>query len=453
MLTARSVVITTIVVAVVSVIAATVSLLGSPDNGGFGGDTYGTRAHGQRAFYEILRELNVPVERQLVPPTTALDRQVTLVFWSSHRNLVSLEPAYLQSVARWVRRGGRVVVAPASEGASSFNPSMLQGLGSPTSVESVLDALGLGGVGTETVYVGGSLAGAPVASPRGRFPVGPPSKTSLEPIRNIVKQVFSPEKVATLTIKVQAGGDLSYLDGLVSSLEVPDDGLQVVVTGTSKPSGTLTYQSADGSRKTVAATFRLGQGEVVVVGDPKLAQNRTVASGDNCVLVAHLAAGGGHPVVFDEFYHGFTIRGNPLWLLTRPAYAVLVVALLTIIGLWAWHQAIFLGPPLKSAGTMRRSIGEYIEAASRFFNRGLASRPFLMREVRDGVLWKLRQELGLSCAGEGPEQVIAALERQDPRRARQLAEALGTIDVILTDKTHTTERASVRALEGISACL
>ena len=453
MLTARSIVITTILVAVLSIVAACVSLLRPPDNGGLGGDTYGTRAHGQCALFQILMELNVPVERLLLPPTESLDRQITLVFWNSHHNLVQLEPAYLQSVARWVQEGGRVVVAPAATSDMELNLRSLQKPGLNRPVKSILQALGLTQVHIERVFDDGWADEEPTETEEDEREIRPARIEDFESFRRALKQTRSAKIIPIRTVSVHATGQLSYLNGLVSMLEVPGRGLQVVVTGTSEPSGRLTFKTDDGVQQTLAATYRLEQGEVVVVGDPSLVQNRMIAGLDNSVLAVHLLAVEGRPVVFDEFYHGLTIRGNPLWLFTRRAYGVLMVALLTIVGLLVWRQAIFLGPPLKFFSTSRRTIAEYIEATSRFLNRGWSSRSFLLREVRDGVLWKLRHDLALPPGEERPEQITTALKRRDPQRAKQLAAALKFVDETLASGEFPSEKASIQALKRISACL
>ena len=79
MLTARSVVIVTVTIAVLSILIAGVSLLQEPDSGGRGSDSYGTAARGHRAIFEILSDLNVPAQRLLVPPGEDLDQQRTSV--------------------------------------------------------------------------------------------------------------------------------------------------------------------------------------------------------------------------------------------------------------------------------------------------------------------------------------------------------------------------------------
>ncbi|GAG92904.1 unnamed protein product, partial [marine sediment metagenome] len=116
MLTTRSVVTAAIAIAIVSIIAASLPLLQSPGSAGLGSDSFGTRAHGHRALFEVLTELGIPARRSLGPPTDVLGTSTTLVFLGAHPGLIQVEPAYLRQVAQWVRGGGRVVVAPAGSG-------------------------------------------------------------------------------------------------------------------------------------------------------------------------------------------------------------------------------------------------------------------------------------------------------------------------------------------------
>ena len=50
MFTPRNVIITVVAISVISLGWICVSVLGAPDSGGLGGDTYGTRRHGLRAL-------------------------------------------------------------------------------------------------------------------------------------------------------------------------------------------------------------------------------------------------------------------------------------------------------------------------------------------------------------------------------------------------------------------
>ena len=98
MLNTRNVLAAVLIVMFLSLVGACVSLLRSPTGGGLGVDTYGTRGHGFRGLFEILEQLEIPVERTTVPPDRMLDRNMTLALIQPRPEIVSTEPAYLNAV-------------------------------------------------------------------------------------------------------------------------------------------------------------------------------------------------------------------------------------------------------------------------------------------------------------------------------------------------------------------
>src|ERR1700733_11759040 len=111
MLSARTVIIVVVVIFVLSVLGAVVNMMQPPDQQGLGADSYGTRAYGYRALYEILATLGATEHRGLQPPGGTLQRSATLVLWAPDDDLVANEPVYLEQVAEWIHDGGRAVVA------------------------------------------------------------------------------------------------------------------------------------------------------------------------------------------------------------------------------------------------------------------------------------------------------------------------------------------------------
>ena len=112
MLTARRIIVAAFAIAVLSLAGIVWQLASPPDSGGLARDSYGTRAYGQKALYELLRQLNLPVERGLVPPTGLLRLNVCMVFLSPDPDLIRTEPDHIRKVGQWVRDGGVAVVAP-----------------------------------------------------------------------------------------------------------------------------------------------------------------------------------------------------------------------------------------------------------------------------------------------------------------------------------------------------
>ena len=131
----------------------------------------------------------------------------------------------------------------------------------------------------------------------------------------------------------------------------------------------------------------------------------------------------------------------------------MVLALLAVAGVWSWREAVFLGPPLAESIPSRRSIGEYVVAMAMFLNRGQATRPFVLREVRSGVLHSVRRELGLPPGREDVEELAAVLLRRDPQRAMKLIDAVRQIDQALSQNIIVRESDAIRLLQGISSCL
>ena len=459
MLTARNFVALTIVIAVVSLAWACLELAQPPDSGGLGRDSYGTRVHGQRGLFEILTGLGIPVERILGPPTAVVGREVTLVLWKPQPDLVQVEPAYLHALAEWVENGGRVVVAPDGRHAAS-RPLGLSGRDGYTRESTVLGELGLATVRVRTINLESAEKG-PKADSTGLSSDGQASETAtnrdesqdddVRRIRELLTGTARP--IVTRAVTVTAAGVLSPLRELVSTIEVPAEKLQVLSVGASAPDGTIIFHDPAGSEQILAAVYHRGKGELVVVASPAIAENRLIARHDNSVLAVQLLAVPARPVVFDEFYHGLTIRGNPLWLFTQRGYAATTLCLLTVIGLWIWREAVFLGPPLAPQAQSRRSIGEYVDAMARFLNRGGSSQAFLLREVRSGVLHAVRDELHLPPLRDHVDELAAVLARRDPRRARQLIEAVGAVDEALSRKVVLRESVAEDLFKRMSRCL
>lgn len=469
MLSARNVIIVTVAIAVISIIGSIAALL-QPDRGGEGRDSFGTRSHGYRAFVETLQELQIPVERVLVPPTEVLDGEpLTLVFWEPHPQLVVTEPVYLQEVAEWVRRGGRVVVSPsANKLQNALAAAQAGGMSEGTTI---LAELGLEDVDVSPVDLSISLdiaeadeskgaesndADADGDELRGDEPI--PADASVDDVEadrvgELLDYFLSPEPLVLRRAELQAEGSLESVKASAKTLVVPETDLLVLEMSESEPTGRVTVHSDADEDVIVAASFDLGEGEVIVVADPRLLNNSQIAQGDNVVLMSHLMFDPGRTIVFDEFYHGLTIRGNPLWLMTKPSFALLGVVLLGVVGLFVWRDAVFLGPPQDPARVRRRSLAEYIEATARFFQQARGSRRFVLQEVRDGALWSMRHRLHLRPGQENLDEVAAALARKDPGRAQQLREAVAAIDDRLDRGAPCTKKETLRNLQRITDCL
>jgi len=506
MLSARNVIAAALLIAVVSLVGVLVKLAQPPDSGGLGRDTYGTRAHGLRALYEVLEELSLPTRRALVPPSASFQENACIVFWAPDARLVQIEPGHLRQTAQWIREGGRVVLAPSRKAKSV--PAAPWGIGKLFVDTSALAELGLPDVSVASLdelaseaaraATPDSASGAPISEADAEEESAPK-----KPARNVARRLWyaSPRKPKDYrTVSVSVDGELAFLGESVSSLRVPADDL-CVIDPSSKPvpSGRVFLLSETGVEYNLVATYALGDGEIVVVSDPELFLNRSIAEQDNAVLAVNLLGrtglrravaataaqagrraasdgadrpespidvdqhrlaasdssnGAARPcrAVFDEFYHGLTIRGNPVWLLTRHPYGLFVALLAAATALWVWRERVHLGPPLPASAARRRNIGEYVAAMARLFHRS-GHRRFILREVKGGTLWALRKRLHLGPAHETPEDVAKALARRDPEAAEALRSASAGVDAILREQEEPGLRALVRAAEEMTKCL
>ncbi len=446
MLTARNVVIATIAIAVLSIAWMAYSLGRPPDSGGLGRDSYGTRARGRRGIFEVLRTLGIPADRAIGPPTSAIGPEVTLVLWQPQAELIQVEPAYLRELARWIESGGRVVLAPDS------SPEVDRSIRQKTRKKPAKPEEPAKSAAEELGRMHLKLQAIDPKTGRQPIPKAEPTATDeVQRLREILTNAGQAEP--TFTVEVQPSGTLARSLGGVAKIQIPEESVSVIEPGEPAPDGTLTFHDEKGQGHLLAASYRIGRGDLIVVSAPEIADNRLLAQADNSVLLVRLLAPEGRPVVFDEFYHGLTIRGNPLWLFAQPGYAATTLALIVAILVWMWREAIFLGPPLDPTPRSRRTISEYVDAMARFLNAGSTSRPFLLREFRSGVVRTIRDELHLPPSRDQVERIAAVLARRDPARARELVEAIAAVDEALDRGQPTRESAAIGLFARLAACL
>lgn len=434
MLTARNVIVLTVSIAVVSLLAAGVSLaLQTPGSGGMGADSYGTRGWGFKAICDVLEELDIPVVRSRIPHPERYASETTFVLWQPLPSLTQREPRYLLQLADWVRAGGRLVVSPAE---SRLEIPDFQAMEQPP--RALLDDLGLPGVRVHSTLRSDDAERFSEMSER-------------ELAEASFEDVLRRRERETDAFQVEAVGAYSDWSRIVNSVRLPTRTARSIESDGPQPHGEIRVAGPDGEQ-VLAAAYRVGRGEIVVVSQPALLENANLPREDNSVLAVQLLVDGTSQVVFDGFYHGLTVRGNALWLWTQPTYLTITVALLVLVGLWNWREATFLGPRQESRPEPRRSIREYVEAMSRFLLNARESRKYVVKEVQDGTLWALREELGLQPGSETTHQVTAVLSRRDPERAQQLEESLNDVEHAL-HKRQLSQATAIRLLQRMSACL
>ena len=456
MLTARSVLIVAISLAVIALLGGLISLLQPPDQGGLGMDTYGTRALGYRAVFDTLTALDFDQRRELGPPNATELSNSTLVLWSPQHDLVQIEPVYLERLRQWLRNGGRIVVAPQAKRDSEHDRSPPPDLVRPTTV---LRELGLPEIETRTIDLPHDQSNrpAPERDSQKKFRIAEEDRDS-DSIKSEFENYLFPTLFPTTTVKVSAHGGLVARAASVSQLEAPSS-LQVLDLDLTKPDGKIAVelepQDSGTSQKppVLVAQFKVGAGEVVVVGDPALLDNRLFSQADNAVLAVGLLGEPTQTIVWDEFYHGLTVRGNPMFLLTRAHYGLLAGIVVALTAVWVWRRAIFLGPPLADLGEVHRTQAEYVKAMANFFHRGADSRAFMLAELRRGVLWSLRREFGSQRDRETLEDVAAAVARRDPSRAQRLLDATTEADLMLSHPKAAKPRDYLSAAKELLDCL
>jgi hypothetical protein len=465
MLTTRNVVTVVILVVLISVVSASISVLRSPTGGVTGRDSYGTHSYGFRALFETLAELDIPVERELTPPGGLLGRDITLAIFEPDPTLVTMEPAYLHAVGTWVENGGSVVVAP-----PVWTPARFTWALPDWPPRSALDELSLTQVDTEIFHSGGEETPDEeqdeIKAESGEaIPKAPPRATSKRTLGKQSKRSSVPSSRDVLDFSLGRTPDMpvsivhATVDGEFATrfphglqLAVPAKGPRVIRELT-KISGSHVRAVLEpgGQPQILAAIYPHGRGKIAVLSDARLAQNALLGRDDNVVLVANLLADPGRPVVFDEFYHGRTVRSNPLWLATRFPYNALALSVLATTLLVGWRAARVVGPPVPKRERSRRTLAEYIDAMSRLLNRSRRPVPYLLNELRQGLQWRLRRELGLPLGRDDASKLLQVLARRDPLLAEELRGALQAIDQTL--QTPSPRSADVTAtLAKVSRC-
>jgi hypothetical protein len=387
------------------------------------------------------------------------------VFLKPSDNLVDIEPVYLQGVVAWVKAGGHVVVAPPSpDSASNYARSRRLGQVNATTI---LRELGLTDVVTNSLDPSSPATGPASGAGKKANSATSPTTTSgdddeeddpdasneshLSRLRKSWWTEGSQRQVDRVAVKCE--GDLAALAAAVKNLAVPLESVTVVDVGADQPAGQITYVDSEGNNQTLLANYSVGKGIITVVGEPALFENQFLSKEDNSVLAVRLLEDRGGPAIFDEFYHGLVVRGNPLWLLTNPRYALVAVMTCLLLAAWLWRRAIFLGPPLITPPISRRSIAEYLNAMGRLFVRGAESRVFLLNQAREGALWSLRIDLRLPHGRETVESIEAALGRRDPATAQRFAGAIKAVDQAIAQGPNLREPETLDALRKLAECL
>ena len=446
MLSVRNTILGALGLGLLSVVIAVASLMSDPDSAGDAIDSFGTTQDGFRAIYELLAELHVPVERHIEPPAPTMAETAAYVLWMPHGDLIENEPAYLQRMSQWVEAGGRLVVSlpPSGRGSQSFHER--------SSREMQYDfwkLIGLKGVRLRSFQFSNS-------DPNRSTDADLEDKRAMRArqIQRSIELMTGSYRYEFETVPVEAAGFFDNGEHPLRNLQVPQEYPgNLELTDKSSLVGTVDSKKPDGTSWTLAAAFSRGQGTIVVVAEPMLLMNGSLANADNSLFAFDILARNRSRVIFDEFYHGLSVRGNPLWLLTKAHYAAFVIVLLILCGLEIWRRAIVLGPPLESSPPTRRTIVEYIQAMAPVLNKAQGRRLYLLSEVRTGVLRTVGDRLGLAPASHEVESIARLLAKRSESQANEFRDAMTQLDLALENGPRTKEAEAVRVLQRISRCL
>jgi hypothetical protein len=362
--------------------------------------------------------------------------------------LVATGPKYAKALQTWVEGGGRVVVSPSLGGQLSWNSND----DDEAPQVDILDALGVGklvSVGESSTSFVDDAAAAENDDETDVAEIEDDDFSVSELWSGSARQAPPSNRDVTLS------GSLAPLAESVRELAIPGEDFRTLVAESDELAGTLTCSSpgAGGGQDLLVAVVQRGAGEIVIVADAAIFSNRLIARADNSVLAANLMSPDGRDVVFDEFYHGLAVRGNPLYLLTRPGFAAVTIGLHLLVAALAWRAAVFLGPPLADTRTKRRDIGEYVTAMADFFSRGRDSRRFIVHELRDGVLRQVCRELRLPMDTLDVDAITAALARRDRARAERLAATIREVDAQLALAGDYSRSSFLPVMQRLANCL
>lgn len=437
MLSVRNAIIAATVLFVSTLAMSLVSMVQEPDSGGIGKDTYGIRAYGFRGLFETLNELDVDVARSFSPPIASALSDETLVFLTPLQMISATEPTYLSDLKQWVHSGGRIVVAPTPKMSIAKAQVMTQ---IDKSQKTFLEAIGLDGVSVEG---GRPIKRSSAVAERAR---------NTDSIAGGIMEAFNVPLPNTLEVPVKTVGNFPSIDQHVRSITIPIDDF-AYIKSEQPADGKLVRITVPKDDRVMAARFQRGKGEIIVLADARLISNYFIAKSDNCILAARLISPRNAAVRFDEFYHGLGVRGQPLYLLTLPAYASVAVGILIAMGLLIWRRAVFQGPPLPDEQVHRRDIREYVSAMARFFSIGKEGRSRLVSELRDGVIRQLSFETGVPPDSKDVDRIAAILERKQADRAKLLLSANESVLQTLQKNRNLSVSETLDAMQRMSACL
>ncbi len=263
MFTARNAIIAAVIVTVASIGFNVLKILDSPDSGGRATDSFGTHWNGFRAVFELLGESGVKVERRTGPPEADLPASTTLVLLVPDAGIVATEPAYLERLLSWVEAGGRIVAAPVfappERGFHETKPKTTQ-------AAKLLDVLGVEGVTVEQQKPVDDQDEDKSATDSER------RRRIRERMRQTWQDAWQPRTFECATVATSVTGTFPLDPARVAHLYLPAEAQRRLELAEPKEASGLLEARADESDepRTLAASFRRGKGEIIVLAEPAL---------------------------------------------------------------------------------------------------------------------------------------------------------------------------------------
>ncbi len=350
--------------------------------------TYNAGATGTRALYDFLRESGRDVARWRETPAALLknDRPQPRTFVVLQEK-IPFEPNEVESLMRWVERGGRLVIIDRRP-----SPRLLPDSGNWR-------------ISTELKVFPSSDVHAdnPEEMTAGVSPARPLQPTSLT---REVESVMPSRFAAIINIwlpndkKPVAGGTQSRTrskgdegTGVGSSggestdesaTTEPQPSPSVIVERSpAPPSPSTTHPPQLASpapvvhladyRGALLADYPHGAGRIVILSDPFIVANSGLSRADNLQLAINVVAGGGGLIVFDEYHQGHAVARNEMlaYFEGTPVLAAVGQATLIVL-LLLWTKGRRFARPLPLARIDRRSSLEFVASMAELQQRARA---------------------------------------------------------------------------------
>ncbi len=385
MLNSRNVILGYIALSLLSIIYVVLSLAQPPDSEGTGIDSYGTYSEGYRGVYDLYADLGYEVERSLVPPGKNISNDSTYVILDPRKEWVENEPLYLVELIDWVKQGGELIfVMPVLTDNSEYSSVSYSSGYYDEFTEVMSEYLGLSGFNL--------------------------SRHDLDEFHEI--ETFGDQFEFTR-------------DDLYFSF--PDENLQAIEIERDTVFDEVISVSCGESFVYLAGKRHLGSGHIIFVSDPTLFRNVNLANGDNAAFAASLISPETARVIFDEYYHGLSIQGNPLYFLTKGQISLIVLMTTLCLLVFCYRNSVSLGPPVPLEGDRLRGLEDYLSAVTSLFLRSKKDL-YLLQEYREACIVRLASELYLPPASQSEELILQKLERKDSQRAERLRSIFNEIN-------------------------